>query len=201
MKKAFHRLLRHEPHEVLIQGEKISVHDEVFTPDPQISNSCSIILNNLPDLKGKTVLDMGTGTGVIAIVCARKGAEKVIAVDVSEKAIKNAEENILTSGLKNIELMESNLYEKTSGTFHYICANLPIADDLWSLGEKTGSIIERFLVDSKSHLKQGGKIFIPWISTSDIESIRAVARRLNYKEEILQEEKLGVTWYLIQLSL
>lgn len=45
------------------------------------------------DLNGKTVLDNGCGTGVLGIMAARMGAEKVIAVDIDEKAVNNTLEN------------------------------------------------------------------------------------------------------------
>ena len=45
------------------------------------------------DLSGKRVLDHGTGTGILAIYAKRLGAAEVIAVDIDEKSVENAEEN------------------------------------------------------------------------------------------------------------
>ncbi len=39
-----------------------------------------MILKHLPEVEGREVLDMGTGTGVIAIICGKKGARKIVAV-------------------------------------------------------------------------------------------------------------------------
>ncbi len=53
------------------------------------------------DLKGKKVLDMGTGTGILAILAGKIGADYVEAIDISGDAIKNCAEN---ASLNNIDL-------------------------------------------------------------------------------------------------
>jgi len=52
------------------------------------------------DFGGKRVLDMGSGTGVLAILAARMGAEAVDAVDIDEWAYHNSVENIATNGVE-----------------------------------------------------------------------------------------------------
>ncbi|MDR2890044.1 MAG: 50S ribosomal protein L11 methyltransferase [Alistipes sp.] len=51
------------------------------------------------DLAGKCVLDMGSGTGVLAILAAKMGAAEVDAVDIDEWAFENAMENVATNGV------------------------------------------------------------------------------------------------------
>ncbi len=195
----FGKLLKHEPYELEIEGEKISIHDGVFAPDPSLTNSPFVILNNLPDVSGKEVLDMGTGTGIIALVCARKGAN-VVAVDSDDKAIENAKENFQKSGLENIEVVKSNLFENISGKFDYIFANLPILDEIWDGAEKTASTVERFLTEAKAHLNVDGSVYLPWFSISDVRNIQDIANHLGYKQELVTESKLGFDWYLLTLS-
>ena len=50
------------------------------------------------EMTGKRVLDHGTGTGVLAIFAKRLGAEKVVAVDIDEKSVQNAQENAVLNG-------------------------------------------------------------------------------------------------------
>lgn len=50
------------------------------------------ILNS--DIKGKRVIDMGTGTGILAILCAMRGAEKVVGIEIDPGAAENARENV-----------------------------------------------------------------------------------------------------------
>ena len=51
------------------------------------------------DLSGKRGLDMGSGTGVLAIIAVRRGAERVDAVDIDEWAYENCRENIAENGV------------------------------------------------------------------------------------------------------
>lgn len=55
----------------------------------------SMMIENLlaTDLNGTSVLDMGCGTGVLAIFAAKQGATRVIAVDIDDKSVTNAREN------------------------------------------------------------------------------------------------------------
>ncbi len=194
----FQKLLHHQPYQLEILGEEIFIDDGVFAPDPNLTYSPYIILNRLPNVKNKKVLDMGTGTGLIAIVCARNGAE-VVAVDIDNKAINNAKENISRNGVQ-VTLLKSNLYEKVSDKFDFIFANLPILDDIWDKNRKTTSLVEKFLKESRSHLNEKGKIYLPWFSASDTQEIKRIINDLNYQVEEFVEERLGFQWYLFVLS-
>jgi ribosomal protein L11 methyltransferase len=56
----------------------------------------------------KNVLDHGTGTGILAIVAEKLGAEYILAVDIEEWAIENAIENAKNNNCKNIEIILKN---------------------------------------------------------------------------------------------
>ena len=73
------------------------------------------------DLTGKKVLDHGTGTGVLAIFAKRLGAESVIAVDIDEKSVENAQENAALNG----EIIEVRLGSTPpEGPYDLILANI-----------------------------------------------------------------------------
>ena len=73
------------------------------------------------DLTGKKVLDHGTGTGVLAIFSKRLGAESVIAVDIDEKSVENAQENAALNG-ENIEVRLGST--PPEGPYDLILANI-----------------------------------------------------------------------------
>jgi ribosomal protein L11 methyltransferase len=75
------------------------------------------------DFTGKSVLDFGTGTGILAIMAAKLGAQKVVAVDNDEWSIRNAKENFAANDCTAIELLQK---EDLSGLgiFDVILANI-----------------------------------------------------------------------------
>ncbi|MEK7650840.1 MAG: methyltransferase [Patescibacteria group bacterium] len=196
----FKDLISHDDYEIVISGQKILVKDGVFTPDSVVTNSTSIILRHLPVVKNCDVLDMGTGTGVIAIECARNLARHVVAVDNSEVALANARENISASKLKNIDLIKSDLYQNVTGSFDYIFANLPIDDEIWDMKEQTTSLVERFLQQSREYLNKNGQIYLTWFSISDPARIKEIINKLGYYYQVISEEKFGFTWCLFLIS-
>jgi len=193
------KLIRHEDCELTIKGTPIIVRDKVFTPDPKITYSTSQILNNLPNVKNKTVLDIGCGTGIIGIHCLKNNAKMVVFADNDKNAIKNTRFNLeLNNITENFELIESNLFEKISGKFDYIFANLPISDEAFKLNTK--NIALKFLTQCKNHIHQNGKVFFCWASFSEINSIKKILNTLRYTYTIQQEDRLGFTWFLIEIS-
>jgi ribosomal protein L11 methyltransferase len=60
------------------------------------------------DFTNKTVLDFSTGTGVLAIMAKKSGAEKVVAIDNDEWSINNARENFAANNCNNIILLQKD---------------------------------------------------------------------------------------------
>jgi ribosomal protein L11 methyltransferase len=63
--------------------------------------SCLEILERLPGLRGMRALDLGSGTGILAIAAARLGAGSVVAVDIDERAAASCAANIRLNGVAN----------------------------------------------------------------------------------------------------
>jgi ribosomal protein L11 methyltransferase len=76
------------------------------------------------DVKGQKVLDMGSGTGVLAILASKKGAKQVLAVDVDDWAYENALDNTALNETVNITVEKGNVSNIEGQSFHVILANI-----------------------------------------------------------------------------
>jgi ribosomal protein L11 methyltransferase len=77
--------------------------------------------------KGKKVLDMGCGTGVLAMLASMKGAASVTAIDINEWAYKNAVENAEKNGISNISVYKGDVSIAGCNTFDIIMANIQLS--------------------------------------------------------------------------
>jgi ribosomal protein L11 methyltransferase len=75
------------------------------------------------DFKDKTVLDFGTGTGILSILAEKRGAAKIMALDNDDWSITNATENLQENGCRNFELAETDT-AATNGNYGIILANI-----------------------------------------------------------------------------
>lgn len=91
--------------------------------------------------KKKDVLEIGTGSGAMAIVLAKKMKANITATDISAKALEIAKENAELNNV-NIKFIESNLYEKINEKFDLIISNPPQQKtETINLLEKEGKMI------------------------------------------------------------
>ena len=76
------------------------------------------------DFAGKDVLDMGSGTGVLAILASMKGAGRVTAIDNDEWAYKNAIENCALNNITNIDVIFGNALSIPEMAYDALLANI-----------------------------------------------------------------------------
>ena len=77
------------------------------------------------DLQGKSVLDMGCGTSILAILASMRGANPITAIDIDDWCVNNSRDNIALNGINNItvEWGDANLL-KGREPFDVIIANI-----------------------------------------------------------------------------
>ncbi len=71
-----------------------------------------------------SVLDVGTGSGILGIAAARLGARRVLGLDIDPEALKVAEENLLRNGVEGIMSVSSTPLHRLSETYDLVIANL-----------------------------------------------------------------------------
>lgn len=118
------------------------------------------------NLKGKRVLDMGAGTGAIAMIAAVNGAVTT-AADINPAAVELCKRNSYTNSLE-IEVVESDLFSNLSDRqFDLVLFNVPfypnpssgLLDSAFNAG-KNFEVIKRFACDVPLHLPDDGMVMI-----------------------------------------
>ena len=75
--------------------------------------------------KGDRVLDIGTGSGILAIASVKMGAAEVLGIDIDENAIQNANENIKQNGVgERIRIRHDTIDSVPQNRYNVICANI-----------------------------------------------------------------------------
>ncbi len=119
------------------------------------------------DFEGKNVLDMGCGTGVLAILASFKNANKITAIDIDEWAYNNTVENISKNNCENIEVFQGDASLLKNQEFDIVIAN----------------INRNILLDDIKHytsvLKSKGILLLSGIYDKDIPMIKDEASENN----------------------
>lgn len=112
------------------------------------------------DLEGRRVLDMGCGTGVLAIVAAKRGAASADAVDIDDTACENCTENCRTNGVADrINVILGDVRNVAARHYDVIAANI------------NRNILLRDMAAYASMLDRGGHLFVSGFLEQDAESV------------------------------
>ncbi len=117
-------------------GRDFHVTPNVLIPRTETEDIISIALDILKTEPAADILDIGTGSGCIPITLALESDAKVSACDISEEALRVAEENNRTLEA-NVNFFKSDLLENVSTLPTIITANLPYVNPDWDwLGQE-----------------------------------------------------------------
>jgi ribosomal protein L11 methyltransferase len=144
-------------------------------------------------VKGESVLDVGTGSAVLAIAAARLGARRVVAIDYDKDALTAALENVERNGARDtIDLRVFDLARDAAGSigvFDVLSANL------------TGGILERYATTLASWTRAGGTLIASGYQSDEAEMVTSALRNAGFTsiEQITEDEWIGGKYLLRDL--
>jgi release factor glutamine methyltransferase len=159
------------------------------------------------------ILDVGTGSGVIALTLAKEFPEaKISGTDISEDALALARENAARLGLSDrVRFFKSNLLENVDGIFDLIVANLPYiaAQDRHTLsrevlrdpevalfsGAHGDELVRELIEQAPARLRPGGMLALE-IGLGQSEALLSILAEKNYRDICSKNDYSGVTRFL-----
>ncbi len=166
---------------------------EVYKP----AEDTLLLLRHAKRLVEGDVLEMGTGSGYIAIELSRMPrVRRVVGVDIDPKAVEMARNNALEAGVSGeVRFLESDLFQNLGDSrFDWVLFNPPYLpsegaiDELsWAGGGTGGELLTRFLSEAPPHLSPGGCILALVSSQTNFDFEKAERQ---YKLEVLEEVSL-----------
>jgi len=173
-------------------GKEFLVYPNTFWP----FTDSKPLVKNFQVQSGESVLDVGTGSGVIAIFSCYQGAGKVVGVDINPAAIKSARHNVKMHGFQKImKVVKSNLFENIAGQkFDVITANIPFRDKFahdivaraqWDTDFQTNT---RFFSEVDNHLNPGGRIYFIHSNFGETDRIKKLAKAAGFSVKAIGRE-------------
>lgn len=186
-----------------------TIRPTVFNPKDFISSEVFVSFIKTMTLEGKNILDMGSGSGVVSIFAASKGAV-CTAVDINPVAVKCMNENIIQNHFtKKITAVESDLFESRlleKKLYDIIFFNPPYYKgnpgnnfERAFKGGQNLEVIDRFLNDAKNFLAPAGRLCLLISSDMDLDDFYNRLKNTGYYYKILhQNKKFFETFYIIE---
>lgn len=183
-----------------------------LVPRPETEQFVEIIESNIENRKSK-IVDVGTGSGVIAISLAKKIPEaEIFAVDVSEDALALARENASRLNVSDrVQFLLGDLLESVEGTFDLIVANLPyiavedrdtlsrevLSDPEVALfgGDRGDELVRQLIEQAPARLQPGGLLALE-IGLGQREALLSALAEKKYRDICSKTDYSGVTRFL-----
>jgi release factor glutamine methyltransferase len=169
------------------------VEDNVYEP----AEDSFLFAENLNVAPDETVLEVGTGCGILAVLAAKKGAS-VTAMDLNPNAIRCAKANAeLNSVADRISFVQADLFSalRTAEVFDVVLFNAPYLPSLedeaetwlgraWAGGADGRLIVDRFISEVSAYLRVGGRVLLMQSTLTGLEQTLHGFQKQNLKAHV-----------------
>jgi release factor glutamine methyltransferase len=188
-------------------GFRLTVRPTVFHPRYFISSERFAEFIGTLDLSGKHVVDIGTGSGILALAAARAGAENVLATDINPNAALSANENAQANGLGGrVTGLCTNLLAAVAPRplFDVILSSPPkhageprnLADRGWHAGPQYRDVAALF-EQARQRLKPGGRLYVMVSSDTDLDLFSSLIEKAGFRARQVAEYSLVIESLII----
>lgn len=198
--QAYSSLRDRQPGVVDYLGRQLDVPAHVFAPTPVSDLLGNAVLREVRPTD--RVLDMGTGSGVNAILAASI-ARDVVGVDVNPLAVKAATKNAEDNGVASVtRFVESDVFDSVEGSFDLIVFDPPFR---WlrprdmlerSISDEGYTALTRFMREASQYLSEAGRILLFFGTSGDIAYLHDLMAKHQFNSEVVASRDLlkeGVT--------
>jgi release factor glutamine methyltransferase len=195
-------------------GRTFRCDERAMVPRPETEELVELLMADCGSrIAGARVLDVGTGSGVIALSLAERFPEaEIYASDISDDALTLARENAERFGsIERIHFIKTNLIDGIGGTFDLVVANLPyipaadrsnlapevLHDPAMALfgGERGDELIRQLIDQAPTHLRSGGLLALE-IGPGQSRPLSELLRQKNYHDIDAKTDYSGTPRFL-----
>lgn len=130
------------------------------------------------DFANKDVIDVGCGTGILAIMANKLGAKKVFACDIDEWAFENGKENIQLNNANNIEIQQGTIQE----------VNVPQSEYDIVLANINKNVLLHDMSTYQKYVKKEGILLLSGFYQQDIQDIEECAKAQGFEKKHTKED-------------
>lgn len=174
----------------------VAIMESVFW-EPADTDSLRQRIFSEARLPGSTVLEIGTGSGLVSLCCLQAGALKVVATDLNLKAIENARFNAAEMGFTERldarpvprRAPEAWTVIKPEETFDFIISNppwenrKPVSVEEFALYDPDFQLLKSLITGARARLRPDGRM---WLAYGCVTAIRRI-------QEVAAEQRLSCT--------
>lgn len=189
-----------KPYHTEVNDLEIIVFPDVYSP--AYFTDSAWFAKVVPEIVGeKWLLEIGTGTGIVALFAALNGAT-VVATDINPHAVANAKENFRLYGL-DIPVLQGDIYEPLhpEEKFEFIFwnhpfnrAKEPVDDVLLQAGfDYHYQGLEAYIANARTFLRPNGKLLLGTGNFANFPEINRLCRKHTYTPKIIRRETTPLT--------